>query len=200
MNGMNGTMDIEHGCSLNDAEAIAGLFFDGFAEETRPVFGNPRSMARIMHKSMNPATCIAAREAGRLIGMAILDLEDRHLFHPRLKHFTAEYGRLDGLRRFALMFMLGAGLSHRGLFYLDILAVGGDRRGENIGSRLLAEVEREAARQGQAAVVLDVVDENPRARKLYESLGFREIKHRRRPLHKPIFGFSGFSRMEKRLG
>ena len=60
-------------------------------------------------------------------------------------------------------------------------------------------MEREAARQGQPAVVLDVVDENPRARKLYESLGFREVKHRRLPIYKPIFGFSGYSRMEKRL-
>lgn len=191
-------MDIEHGCSLDDAEAIAGLFFEGFAKETRPVFGSPGSMARIMHKSMNPATCIAAREAGRLAGMAILDLEDRHLFNPRLKHFTAEFGRLDGLRRFVLMLMLSAG-SHKGLFYLDILAVAADHRGEGIGSRLLTEVEREAVLQGRQALVLDVVDENPRARKLYESLGFREVKHRRLPIYKPIFGFSGFSRMEKRL-
>jgi ribosomal protein S18 acetylase RimI-like enzyme len=191
-------MDIEHGCTLNDAEAIAGLFFEGFAKETRLVFGSPGSMARVMHKSMNPATCIAAREAGRLAGMAVLDLEDRHLFHPRLKQFTAEYGRLDGLRRFVLMLMLGTG-SHKDLFYLDTLTVGEGRRGEGIGSRLLAEVEREAARQGHGSVVLDVVDENPRARKLYESLGFREVKHRRLPLYKPIFGFSGYSRMEKRI-
>ncbi len=192
-------MNIEHGCALDDAKAIARLFFDGFEKEARRAFGRPESLAGIIRRSMNPSTCIVAREGGELVGMAVLDLEDRHLFSPRLRHLTAEYGRLQGLRRFPVMLLLDCFGSHRGLFYLDALAVRGDQRGTGVGTALLEEVGREAARQGYPSLVLDVVDENPRAMKLYQSLGFVPVEHHRRPFFKPLFGYSGYTRMEKKL-
>lgn len=192
-------MNIEHGCALDDAEAIAALFFDGFEKEARRVFSRPESLAGIIRRSINPSTFIAAREDGELVGMAVLDLEDRHLFSPRLGHFTAEYGRLQGLCRFPAMLLLDCFGSHHGLFYLDTLATRNDRRGTGLGTALLEEVEREAARQGYPSVVLDVVDENPRAMKLYQCLGYQPIEHHRRPFSKPLFGYSGYTRMEKKL-
>lgn len=191
-------MNIEHDCTPDDAEAMARLFFDGFEEQAKPVFGRPENLAGIIRRSMDPSACIVARDGEGMVGMAVLDLEDRHLFSPRLRHFIAEYGRLQGPPRFVMALLLNAGFQ-KAPFYLDTLAVRNGRRGAGVGTALLEAVEREAARDGYDAVVLDVVDENPRARKLYQNLGFKPVKHRRLPFYKPVFGISGYTRMEKKL-
>lgn len=190
-------MNIGFDCKLDDAGAVARLFFDGFEKEAKPVFGRPENLARIIRRSLNPGTCITARDNGELVGMAVLDVEDRHFFVPRLRHFTAEYGRLEGPPRFLMSLLLNAGFQ-KAPFYLDTLAVRNDRRSTGVGTALLEAVEREAARQGYDAVVLDVLDENPRAQKLYESLGYAPVSHHPRPFFKPLFGYSGYTRMEKK--
>jgi len=192
-------MEYRKDCTPDDAGAIARLFFAGFVE-VKPAFGTPHSLARIIRGSFSdPGACITARDAGELKGFALLDFGGRHLFKPGLKHFLKEYGLLEGLGRGFLGALLNAGF-HKGAFLLDVLAVDAGCRGQGIGSRLLEETEAESRRQGHASVVLDVVDENPRARKLYESVGFVKVKHRRLPFYRKVFGISGYTRMEKRLG
>lgn len=192
-------MEYRKNCTPEDAPAIARLLFEGFVE-VPPAFGTPYSLARIIRASLSDTgVCITARDSGELKGMAMLDFGGRHLFKPGLRHFLKEYGLMEGIGRGLLGLLLDLG-SHRGLFYLDVLAVDASCRGQGIGSRLLEETEAEARRQGYASVVLDVVDENPRARKLYESVGFEKTKHRYLPFYKRVFGISGYTRMEKRLG
>ncbi|MDA5109959.1 GNAT family N-acetyltransferase [Brevibacillus thermoruber] len=58
-------------------------------------------------------------------------------------------------------------------FYLDTLAVRADQRGKGIGRRLLARFEAEARARGHERIALLVDQENPQARKLYESIGYR---------------------------
>ena len=57
-----------------------------------------------------------------------------------------------------------------GEFYLDTLFVFSDARGEGIGNKLL----REFVNSGEAKLSLNVAQSNNRARKLYESYGFKK--------------------------
>lgn len=192
-------MDYARDCTPEDAPAIARIFFEGF-REVPAAFGTRHSLARIIRSSFSePDVCVTAREGGELKGFALLDFEGHHLFKMGPKHFLKEYGPVEGLRRAFLGALLDAG-SHRGSFLLDVLAVDASCRGRGVGSRLLEETEAEARRHGYASVVLDVVDENPRAKKLYESVGYVRVKHRRLPFYRRLFGISGYTRMEKRLG
>ncbi|MFG0213206.1 GNAT family N-acetyltransferase [Brevibacillus porteri] len=59
-------------------------------------------------------------------------------------------------------------------FYLDSVAVDSSCRGKGIGSLLLDAFEKEAIQRGHDRIALLVDEEKPRARKLYESLGYRE--------------------------
>jgi ribosomal protein S18 acetylase RimI-like enzyme len=68
-----------------------------------------------------------------------------------------------------------------------------------VGSRLLIEVCRQATRQGYQRVRLDVIDTNPKARKLYERLGFQQIRTERFPYLKNFLGFGGVTTMELTL-
>ena len=58
----------------------------------------------------------------------------------------------------------------QGEFYLDTLFVFSDARGEGIGNKLLTEF----VNSGEAKLSLNVAQSNNRARKLYESYGFKK--------------------------
>lgn len=66
--------------------------------------------------------------------------------------------------------------THPGEFYLDSMAVLPEFRHQGIGRTLLRHGMLQAARQGIGRCTLIVSPENPLARKLYESLGFRYEK------------------------
>ena len=56
-------------------------------------------------------------------------------------------------------------------YYLMALAVNDGLRGHGVGSALLADTERRARAAGCRRLVLDVADDNPDARRLYERRG-----------------------------
>ncbi len=58
------------------------------------------------------------------------------------------------------------------------LAVRKDHWGQGLGTLLIAAVEERARANKAARMVLRVVDDNPRAMRLYEHLGYRHQPHR----------------------
>jgi len=66
-----------------------------------------------------------------------------------------------------------------GVGYIGHVAVDPACRGQGIGRELLHELLRRAAAAGYERAGLDVADTNPRARALYEGLGFRLVATRR---------------------
>lgn len=63
----------------------------------------------------------------------------------------------------------------RPLLNIHDLAVVPDRRGQGIGRALLEAAEAEALRRGCCKLTLEVRDDNARARRLYDSLGFTDF-------------------------
>ncbi|MDC7231628.1 MAG: GNAT family N-acetyltransferase [Spirochaetales bacterium] len=63
-----------------------------------------------------------------------------------------------------------------GILRLEMLGVSEAVRGQGIGSKLMKELPRIAREEGYHTLSLDVVDTNPRAKKLYESLGYKTVK------------------------
>jgi len=82
---------------------------------------------------------------------------------------------------------------------MDGIAVRSDMRGFGVGSRLLEEIRHIAEANSYRYVRLDVIDVNPRAKKLYERHGFRTISTQRFSYLKWLVGFSGVDRMQLEL-
>ncbi len=59
--------------------------------------------------------------------------------------------------------------------YLHIIAVKEEYRGRGIGRKLLEYIEETAAAKNQSKLFLVVADFNPRAKQLYESIGYHQI-------------------------
>ncbi len=81
-------------------------------------------------------------------------------------------------------------------FYLQAIAVDSDLHGKGIGSKLMAEVEVLARKQGSKRLALDVSGTNKKARELYERLGFSVQS--KWPKHFRIKAFE-FYRMAKNI-
>ena len=62
-----------------------------------------------------------------------------------------------------------------GTVWLEAAAVARPMQGQGIGTRLVGAAEALAAERGYAAVELGVEDSNPRARRLYERLGYQSV-------------------------
>ena len=81
------------------------------------------------------------------------------------------------------------------VFQMDGIFVDPCARGQGVGTALLKAVLAEAAARGLAQVQLDVIDTNPRAKALYERVGFVATGTETTGPLKLIFGFSSATRM-----
>ena len=149
--------------------------------------------------SLAPAQFLAAVEGGRLVGLCGLSWRGgRPCLHTPLGALARECGWLRALPRW-----VGLRLGHRAVprqaLLVDQLAVAAKARGRGIGTALLAAAAALARQQGRARLLLDVVDTNPRARALYERLGYVALQTLRAPFLRRWLGFGAVTVMELRL-
>jgi ribosomal protein S18 acetylase RimI-like enzyme len=78
---------------------------------------------------------------------------------------------------------------------MDGISVHSLARGKGIGTKLLAEIKELGKNEGYKQIRLDVIDINPKAKELYERVGFETVKTESYPFLKGILGFSGSSTM-----
>ena len=83
-------------------------------------------------------------------------------------------------------------------FYLGILAVAPDARGEGIGGLLLSDVSRRAQAAGCACVCLHAERDNAGARRFYARAGF-VVTHERETPGAARWGISGFVGMRREV-
>ncbi len=113
---------------------------------------------------------------GRLVAVgASWTAEDSGRFtRAALRQIPGHYGLATGLR------VMGRGLRIErvlpppapGVLYVGHLGVAPELRGQGLGQRVIDHLEAGARRRGLAAACLDVALGNPRARSLYERLGY----------------------------
>lgn len=65
-----------------------------------------------------------------------------------------------------------------GSWYVNAVATGSSSRGTGVGSRLMALAEQLAAESGAQAVTLIVAEDNQRALRLYDRLGYQPVARR----------------------
>lgn len=83
--------------------------------------------------------------------------------------------------------------------HIDPIVVSGKARGMGIGTRLLEAVFELAKKKKKRKVILEVVDTNPKAKRLYERVGFRVAKTDNLALLTKEAGFAQVIHMEKVL-
>lgn len=183
----------------------ATVYYDAFAPKLDhlELFASSREQSiRLLSRSMRPDLGFFALLDGQVVGVAGMQRGDGPRFYRiAWSTWTDEFGRLGGWRRF-LWHRFGQQFARpqRDEIRVDGIAVAADARGRGIGTQLMAAVVGYARDHGFRAIVLEVVDTNPDAQRLYERLGFAVTKVEQYGRWAVPAGFGGATYMRKALG
>lgn len=180
-------------------EAAARIYWDGFGGKLGKVLGPEPRALRFLTRVMRADHCLVALDRrGTLVGIAGFKSPEGNFAGGTLADMQAVYGRIGALWRAAVLWLLGHDVDNE-RFLVDGICVARTARGQGVGSALLGALYAEAETRGYAAIRLDVVDTNWRARALYERQGFVAVRSESTGLLRHIFGFSAATTMVRPL-
>lgn len=176
----------------------AHLYWQAFGSKLGRVMGpEPRALAYLT-RIIREDHVIVALDGDRLLGLAGFRTPQGSFAVGEPSDLTAIYGLWGGIWRGELMRHLSNEVDNEN-FLLDGLCVRDTNRGQGLGRALMAAVAAEARLRGYPGVRLDVVQENTRARALYQRLGYVETKRQSIGWLRPFFGFAAAVTMVRKL-
>jgi len=191
---MQPTSEIVLGIPPAQQRQAAAIYYDAFRQKISSMVGEDADTAvDNLIEAMHPENAFVAMREGQVLGLVGFQHGGRKLVDVRLGSLIRRYGLFSGLWR-GLLDTIMARHPQRGEFLLDGIAVHTDARGQGVGTRLFDAVFAFAREQGYTHVRLDVVDTNPRARQLYERLGFVAVQTIRVPFLRSL-GFTAVTTM-----
>lgn len=154
---------------------------------------------RLLEAGLNPAHCLAAVDGEQLLGLITLKHGQAVGFDYPPAALRRAFGPIGALPRlFTRQVLHWINNPPADALQVDMLAVAPQARGRGVGTALLQEAFDLAAQMGCDRVMLEVVDTNPRAKALYERLGFRVTHFTRTGLLTRAGGFTGAFEMTYR--
>lgn len=156
-------------------------------------------MKHFLEKSFKPELAIVALRNNHVVGIAGMAFNKGHFISPSLRIFMAEFGFFAGLLKYIIYMTIGVRPYDRGQLLLEAIAIAPNMRGMGIGTLLIEAIEDYAKKRSLTSVRLEVVDTNPKAKKLYDRMGFAETKINRYPFLKNIMGIQTISTMVKQV-
>jgi len=189
-------MEIKQGLPAKLIKQAIELYYNSLHQKLKPVFGNKDSAVSYLINNIDPTKCIFAIDNEEVIGiLGIQDINGSFLT-PSFSQMVRKYGFFSSLFRFLLLILMNYDIKPNEL-HLDGIAVSPNKRGQGIGSRLISEFENYAGQRNIQLISLEVINTNPDAKKLYNRLGFKEIKSSSVWPFTKIFGFSSSTLMTK---
>lgn len=186
---------IQKGWSLEKAAAVAVLYDEAFGPKFARAIPDKAKRIQLLSQCFVPEFSFTAIFEDEVIGLAGFQKRDGSLTGGiGMNQLIGELGALKGLWA-CMVFSLFERKPRPRELVMDGIAVDSRFRGQGIGSRLLDHIISYAANNGFEMVRLDVIDSNPRARKLYESKGFVAVKEEHFPYLRWLIGFSGSTTM-----
>lgn len=177
----------------------ARLYWEAFGGKLGPVLGPDARALRFFERVIRGDLCFAAiDDSGNLVGIAGFKTPSGSFAGGSWADLAAVYGTFGGRWRGALLWLLGREIDNE-RFLIDGICVSKAHRGKGVGSKLLAALCREAAERGYRSVRLDVIQDNFRARALYERQGFRAVRTEELGVLRFLFGFASSTTMVRPL-
>ncbi len=153
------------------------LYFNSLKEKLGPVLGDDSRAQEVLESNLATKQCLVAICDQNLVGVLGIQTDKGGFINPTLNKMVKVYGKVGGIFR-----LIGLALLHHKTasdeLYVDGVAVADEMRGKGIGSQLFELLERIASKKGIRTISVEVIDSNPRAKALYERLGFVLIKQR----------------------
>lgn len=190
---------IFHGLHPQLRQQAARLYWEAFGGKLGRVLGPDDRALRFFQRVIRADLCFSAvGDGGELIGIAGYKTPTGSFAGGSWTDLIDVYGPLGGRWRGWVLWALGHEVDND-RFLVDGICVARPHRGKGVGSQLLAALYREAAELGYGAIRLDVVQDNFRARALYEKQGFQAVRTEQLGVLRFLFGFASSTVMVRPL-
>jgi ribosomal protein S18 acetylase RimI-like enzyme len=171
---------------------IAKIFYESFKEKIGQLFKDQEKAIKLFSKLIRENQIIVALEDGNPVGFVGLHYQKKHFMRFSFTEITRIYG-LETIR--ATLYFLTNLLDdiQPNQLHLEVIAVDKKQRSKGIGTKLLLSTIEFAKQESFSQVRLEVINTNPKAKKLYEKIGFIKIKDRKIPY--PFHIFASFRKI-----
>lgn len=186
------------GIAQADRATAAALYWQAFGGKLGRVLGPDQKALTLLSRVMRTDHGLGAYHGETLVGLVGFKTSKGALVDGTLADFCAVYGAVSGTCRALLLGLLERDVDNTN-FLLDGICVDAAARSQGVGTALLAALEDEARTRHYTSLRLDVIDSNPRARALYERLGFTATGTTSVGIARPLFGFKSTTTMIKEL-
>ena len=175
----------------NDA---AALYWEAFGGKLGKLLGPADRGREFFAATINHDAIIAATDdTGKLLGIAAHQGTGDGFSKAGTAALFRHYG-IGAIWRLIPLAMLERKAPDDTL-QMDGICVSADARGQGIGSTLFRALFDHARTNGFSKITLDVINTNPRARALYERLGFQATKEEATGPLAPLLGFDSATKM-----
>ena len=180
-------------------ETAARLYDIAFGEKLALAIPKNSDRVPLLAKSLQLEFSLGAFAGPDLVGIAGFSTAAGSLTGGiDYQGLLSELGWFKG-NRAALVLSLYERRARDGELLMDGIVVDPKYRGRGVGSQLFANLMCFARSREYSTIRLDVIDTNPRARKLYERLGFVEEKTERFEFLRGVLGFGSSATMLYKL-
>lgn len=194
-------MTLQLGFKEKDRLKAAALYANAFKRKFVHLIGNEDQVSALLEKGLDPNCCMAYYLEDQLVGLAGFHVGKHALVKISLSDFISEFGLFKGL----IKGLLSGIVFHRKPvveieLLMDGIAVHQNFRGQGVGSKLFNALFEWTKKNAYKAIHLDVIDENPKAKALYERLGFETTSYEKMPnFITKLIGVSGVTHMRKAI-
>ena len=179
-------MIINKGLPENYKSSAADLFLNALGEKFIPILGEKNKAKQLLELSINQDNCFSVENESELLGFLAFQINETTFLSPSLTTIISVYGVFGGILKAIGLSMLGH-KTESSEIYIEAVAVSELARGKGIGTKLFDAIFQLANEKGYKTITLQVIDINPRAKELYERIGFKVVKQSKTwPLNKLI--------------
>lgn len=191
-------VDVVRGIPAGARVDVAQLYWEAFGRKLSPSLGDRERGVRYLELQLNADSIFCAVDSGRVVGVLGFHDETRGAVGFSYRRLAQQYSAISAPWRAVLLGILGR-VPRKEELLLDGLSVAPEVRGRGVGSQLLEHAIAFAEQRGLNSIRLSVIDSNPRARALYERLGFVAGETVSMGLLGDVFGFRKSTDMVFRL-
>lgn len=202
---MNG-VEIVTGSSLRETQKqkVAEIFYDSFIKKFSRLwlFANSAQQGvQCLRQCINYESGLYAVNNGTVLGFVGLEWGKGNYTDLKFNSLNKVFGFSGAIWRYLAykIFRLFHHHVNENGVHIDPIAVSQEARGKGIGSMLLNASFEYAKAMGKRKIVLEVVDTNPDAQKLYERTGFVVTKKEHLAMLTSKAGFTEVIHMSKDL-
>lgn len=192
---MTDNFSLQAGIPAGYRREAARLYWQAFSGKLGRVMRPEKTALDFISHVLDEKFALSAvSDDEELLGIAGYKTSEGSFIGGELEDLAQFYGWTGALWRGALLHLLERH-SEPGLLLMDGIFVREESRGSGVGSKLLEAIYAESKSRNLNGVRLDVIDINPRARKLYEREGFTPTATTKLSVLRPLFGFSSATTM-----